>query len=105
MNLDLGNAWDSIKDGTKEVTDNIYKDLVFTGRVQDENHMDTFFYAVPTSAGPIVAGAKLGDELKASSAWPTKTLTIGGVEYTVFMNTTGADEGAVTEVFFRETIA
>ena len=96
---------DVVKGGTKEVTDNIYKDLVFTGRVQDENHMDTFFYAVPTSAGPIVAGAKLGDELKASSAWPTKTLTIGGVEYTVFMNTTGADEGAVTEVFFRETIA
>ena len=96
---------DVVKGATKEVTDNIYKDLVFTGRVQDENHMDTFFYAVPTSAGPIVAGAKLGEELKASSAWPTKTLTIGGVEYTVFMNTTGAAEGDVTEVFFRETIA
>ena len=96
---------DVVKGATKEVTDNIYKDLVFTGRVQDENHMDTFFYAVPTSAGPIVAGAKLGEELKASSAWPTKTLTISGVEYTVFMNTTGAAEGDVTEVFFRETIA
>ena len=96
---------DVVKGATKEVTDNIYKDLVFTGRVQDENHMDTFFYAVPTSAGPIVAGAKLGEEIKASSAWPTKTLTIDGVEYTVFMNTSGADEGSVTEVFFRETIA
>ena len=96
---------DVVKGGTKEVTDNIYKDLVFTGRVQDEEHMDTFFYAVPTSAGPIVAGAKLGDELKASGAWPTKTMTIGGVEYTVFMSTTGAIEGDVIEVFFRETIA
>lgn len=96
---------DVVKGATKEVTDNIYKDLVFTGRVQDDDHMDTFFYAVPTSAGPIVAGAKLGEELKASNAWPTKTLTIGGVEYTVFMNTTGAAEGDVTEVFFRETIA
>ena len=96
---------DVVKGATKEVTDNIYKDLVFTGRVQDDDHMDTFFYAVPTSAGPIVAGAKLGEELKASSAWPTKTLTISGVEYTVFMNTTGAAEGDVTEVFFRETIA
>ena len=96
---------DVVKGATKEVTDNIYKDLVFTGRVQSDDQMDTFFYAVPTSAGPIVAGAKLGEELKASSAWPTKTLTIGGVEYTVFMNTTGAAEGDVTEVFFRETIA
>lgn len=96
---------DVVKGATKEVTDNIYKDLVFTGRVQSEDQMDTFFYAVPTSAGPIVAGAKLGEELKASSAWPTKTLTISGVEYTVFMNTTGAAEGDVTEVFFRETIA
>lgn len=96
---------DVVKGATKEVTDNIYKDLVFTGRVQSEDQMDTFFYAVPTSAGPIVAGAKLGEELKASNAWPTKTLTISGVEYTVFMNTTGAAEGDVTEVFFRETIA
>ena len=96
---------DVVKGATKEVTDNIYKDLVFTGRVQSDDQMDTFFYAVPTSAGPIVAGAKLGEELKASSAWPTKTLTISGVEYTVFMNTTGAAEGDVTEVFFRETIA
>ena len=96
---------DVVKGGTKEVTDNIYKDLVFTGRAQSDDQMDTFFYAVPTSAGPIVAGAKLGEELKASNAWPTKTLTIGGVEYTVFMNTTGAAEGDVTEVFFRETIA
>lgn len=96
---------DVVKGGTKEVTDNVYKDLVFTGRVQDDDHMDTFFYAVPTSAGPIVAGAKLGDELKASGAWPTKTMTIDGVEYTVFMSTTGAIEGAVIEVFFRETIA
>ena len=96
---------DVVKGGTKEVTDNIYKDLVFTGRVQDEEHMDTFFYAVPTSAGPIVAGAKLGDDLKASGAWPTKSLTIGGVEYTVFMSTTGAIEGDTIEVFFRETIA
>ena len=96
---------DVVKGATKEVTDNIYKDLVFTGRVQSDDQMDTFFYAVPTSAGPIVAGAKLGEELKASNAWPTKTLTIGGVEYTVFMNTTGAAEGDVTEVFFRETIA
>ena len=32
-------------------------------------------------------------------------MTIDGVEYTVFMNTTGAAEGDVTEVFFRETIA
>ena len=96
---------DVVKGATKEVTDNIYKDLVFTGRVQSDDQMDTFFYAVPTSAGPIVAGAKLGEELKASNAWPTKTLTISGVEYTVFMNTTGAAEGDVTEVFFRETIA
>ena len=96
---------DVVKGGTKEVTDNIYKDLVFTGRVQDDDHMGTFFYAVPTSAGRIVAGAKLGDELKASGAWPTKTMTIDGVEYTVFMSTTGAIEGAVIEVFFRETIA
>lgn len=96
---------DVVKGATKEVTDNIYKDLVFTGRVQSDDQMDTFFYAVPTSAGPIVAGAKLGEELKASNAWPTKTMTIGGVEYTVFMNTTGAAEGDVTEVFFRETIA
>lgn len=96
---------DVVKGATKEVTDNIYKDLVFTGRVQSDDQMDTFFYAVPTSAGPIVAGAKLGEELKASNAWPTKTMTISGVEYTVFMNTTGAAEGDVTEVFFRETIA
>lgn len=95
---------DVVKGATKEVTDNIYKDLVFTGRVQSDDQMDTFFYAVPTSAGPIVAGAKLGEELKASNAWPTKTLTVGGVEYTVFMNTTGAIEGDTIEVFFRETI-